>query len=268
MKTKTIIISMFVLLFCGCDMFEYHPYGGKVKGETDINANNIAIIEETCKNKATIRFIMMGDTQRWYDETQDFVKAVNKRDDIDFVIHGGDISDFGFTKEFTWIRDIMNDLKVPYVALIGNHDCLANGKRIYRTIFGEENFSFMAGPTKFVCLDTNALEYDYSNPVPNFDFIEQRFLEKKENHINTVFVMHARPYSDQFNNNIAPYFQQEITKFPNLMFCLNAHDHIITADDLFNDGIIYYGCQNILLRNYLLLTLTPDNKYTYEVVYF
>ena len=53
------------------------------------------------------------------DETEDFVKEINKRNDIDFVIHGGDMSDFGLTKEFLWQRDIMNGLNVPYVALIG-----------------------------------------------------------------------------------------------------------------------------------------------------
>ena len=55
----------------------------------------------------------MGDSQRWYDETLDFVGEINKRDDIDFVIHGGDMSDFGVTDEFLWQRDIMNKLRVP-----------------------------------------------------------------------------------------------------------------------------------------------------------
>ena len=62
------------------------------------------------------KFVTMGDSQRWYDETLDFVGEINKRDDIDFVIHGGDMSDFGVTDEFLWQRDIMNKLHVPYVA--------------------------------------------------------------------------------------------------------------------------------------------------------
>ena len=100
-------------------------------------------IEANCQGKTTIRFVTMGDSQRWYDETKDFVKAINQRNDIDFVIHGGDMSDFGLTKEFLWQRDIMNGLHVPYVALIGNHDCLGTvilqvasfkltGKRIFK----------------------------------------------------------------------------------------------------------------------------------------
>ena len=154
-------------------MIEYHPYDGRISGKTDINKKNIARIEEACRNKETIRFALIGDTQRWYDETEDFVNALNKRNDIDFVIHGGDVSDFGLTKEFLWQRDILNKLKVPYVVLLGNHDCLANGIEVFRKVFGDENFSFIAGRTKFVCLNTNALEFDYSLPVPDFQFIEQ-----------------------------------------------------------------------------------------------
>ena len=59
-------------------MIEYHPYDGRISGKTDINKKNIARIEETCRNKETIRFAMIGDTQRWYDETEAFVNALNK----------------------------------------------------------------------------------------------------------------------------------------------------------------------------------------------
>ena len=99
-------------------------------------------IEAKCLGKSTIRFIAMGDSQRWYDETVDFVNAVNKRDDIDFVVHGGDFSDFGLTDEFLWQRDIMNGLHVPYVALIGNHDCLGTGAETYKAVFRPHKLLF------------------------------------------------------------------------------------------------------------------------------
>ena len=104
---KRVILYGIVLLLCGCDLIEYHPYDVRLHGETGVNAKNIARIEEICEGKDTLRFVLMGDSQRWYDETEDFVNALNKRNDVDFVIHGGDISDFGLTKEFMWVRDIM-----------------------------------------------------------------------------------------------------------------------------------------------------------------
>lgn len=265
-KSIGILLLGILCIFQSCEMIEYHPYDGRISGKTDINKKNIARIEETCRNKETIRFAMIGDTQRWYDETEAFVNTLNKRNDIDFVIHGGDVSDFGLTKEFLWQRDILNKLKVPYVVLLGNHDCLANGIEVFRKVFGEENFSFIAGRTKFVCLNTNALEFDYSLPVPDFQFIEQEIKDKKDEYDKTVMAMHVRPFSEQFNNNIANVFQRYIKEFPNLQFCLNAHDHNIAADDLFDDGIIYYGTPNIAKKKYLLFTLNSDNTYDYEVV--
>jgi len=249
-------------------MIEYHPYDGRISGEKKINEKNIERIESACRGKKTIRFIWMGDTQRFYDETEDFVKDVNKRSDIDFVIHGGDVSDFGVTKEFMWMRDIMNKLTVPYVVLLGNHDCLANGEEIFREIFGSVNFSFLAGNIKFICLNTNALEFDYSRPVPDFSFMEKEFEDKRPDYEKTIFAMHVRPFSEQFNNNVAKVFQRFIKEFPELQFCLSAHNHEFAADDLFEDGVIYYGTPNIKKRQYLIFTINPDDTYSYEVAEF
>ena len=256
-----------LFLFSGCDIIDYHPYDVRIKGETDINAKNIEKIEANCKDKTTIRFVAMGDSQRWYDETEKCINSINEMEDLDFVLHGGDVSDFGLTDEFLWQRDIMNGLKVPYVVLLGNHDCLGTGKDTYMKVFGPTNFAFIAGNVKFVCLNTNALEFDYSEPIPDFNFIEKQWTERQDEFEKTVVAMHGRPGSDVFNNNVSKVFQRYITQYPGLQFCINAHDHRSTADDLFEDGIIYYGSDCMKRRSYLLFTITPDN-YTYEVVYF
>ena len=207
MMRKSVYVFLSCFLLSGCGMIDYHPYDVRISGETEVNAHNIERIEANCQGKTTIRFVTMGDSQRWYDETEDFVKEINKRNDIDFVIHGGDMSDFGLTKEFLWQRDIMNGLNVPYVVLIGNHDCLGTGAETYKAVFGPTNFSFIAGNVKFVCLNTNALEYDYSEPVPNFTFMEQELTNRQDEFKKTVISMHARPYTDVFNDNVAKVFQ-------------------------------------------------------------
>lgn len=264
---KVLLFSLISFLY-SCDMIEYHPYDGQIKGEKGINAKNIARIEESCAGKDVIRFIMMGDSQRWYDETESFVKSANKQKGIDFVIHGGDLSDFGMTREFEWQRDILNKLKVPYVALLGNHDCLANGEQIFRRIFGEPNFSFKAGVVKFICLNTNALEFDYSRPVPDFDFMEKEYNDDRSDWEKTVFAMHVPPFNEQFNNNVARVFQGFIKMFPDLQFCLHAHTHNLSVSDLFDDGLLYYSPASMKKRTYLIFTLNSDDTYDYEVVEF
>ena len=134
MKKKAIpfvtlgLLWLNLLLMQGCDLIDYHPYDVRISGQTNVNATNIERIERLCAGKDTLRFVATGDTQRWYDDTREFVAHVNQRDDIDFVLHGGDVSDFGVTDEFMWQRDILNKLRMPYVVLLGNHDCIGTGE--------------------------------------------------------------------------------------------------------------------------------------------
>ncbi len=262
--------SILFLFYCfaACDLIDYHPYDGRLNPDTEtgINRKNMELITAICENKETIRFAFIGDTQESLDETKRFVNYINENNSVDFVIHGGDMADFGMKKEFEWTHDILSKLNMPYVALIGNHDILGNGDDVYRKMYGDENFSFIANDIKFVCLNTNALEYDYSNPVPDFGFIKEEIADSLS-HKRTVVVMHAPPGNEQFNNNVMDVFQIYIKFFPSLQFCIHAHEHSFTIRDIFDDGIIYYGCENMGKRSYLLFTLTKEG-YSYELVRF
>lgn len=264
-------ISLFILLISltSCEMFEAHPYDVKITGEQNLTEKNIKLIESQTKGAKSVRFAVISDTQRWYDETEDAVKAINSRGDIDFVINCGDMSDFGATKEFLMMRDIYNEFTMPYVCVIGNHDHLGTGLDTYRAVFGDTNFAFTAGNTRFICLNTNALEYDYSEAVPDFTFIENELNNLSPEIEKTVFAMHVAPYNIIFNNNVASPFEYYINRFPNVQFCLYGHDHTLRVDDLFNDGLLYYQCPNIAKRIYLVFTLNEDsNEYDYETVEF
>lgn len=270
MHTKTInyLICILPLLWGGCDLLESHPYDAHVTGETDINRKNMALIEERLAGKDTVRFAFITDTQRWYDETRLAVRHINARGNIDFVLHGGDQSDFGVTKEFLWMRDILNGLEMPYVCVIGNHDCLGTGKDVFRSVYGDTNFGFTAGGVRFICLNTNALEYDYSEPIPDFGFITaQQERMQADSLQRCVVLMHAAPESDVFNNNVAAVFGHYLRELPGLLFCLHGHTHALSVTDLFADGILYYQCPNIKKRMYLLFTVNEEG-YAYEVVEF
>ncbi|WP_085536294.1 metallophosphoesterase family protein [Massilibacteroides vaginae] len=265
-----IYISLLLLFLNSCDLIDYHPYDGKLNSstETDINRKNIAKIQELCKGKDTIRFVMISDTQRSYDETEDFMNHFNNQvHDVDFILHGGDMADFGMKKEYEWTHKILSKLKVPYVAIIGNHDIIGNGAQVYKKMYGEDNFSFIVGDTKIICLNTNAIEYDYSHPVPDFTFISEQIAPDSLSFKRTIVAMHAPPGNEQFNNNVKEIFHMVIKQAPSLLFCLFGHEHNFKAIDLFKDGTYYYGCTTIQKRGYYLFTLTPDG-YSYEEVEF
>lgn len=267
--TTILITALCAMTLCACDdLLEAHPYDAKVSGETHINQKNINIIESSLQGRDSIRFAFISDTQRWYDETEEAVADINRRSDsLDFVVHGGDLSDFGITDEFTWQRDILNKLKLPYVCVIGNHDCLGNGEYVFHKVFGEYNFAFTAGNVRFICLNTNALEFDYSQDIPDFTFLTDERDNFPAEASKTVFLMHARPGSDVFNNNVEQPFEYYVRMFPNVQFCLNGHNHSLEQVDLFGDGIIYFQAPNIEKKQYYIFTIY-EGGYDYEVVSF
>ncbi len=264
----TLFISLVSFLISGCDAFQSHPYDVDVKGETGINAKNIKEIEEKTLGKDTIRFACISDTHQWYSDTQDAVNDINARkDSLDFVIHCGDLTDTGTQKEFQWADRVLGKLQLPYIAMIGNHDFLGTGEEYYAKKYGIDNFSMIVGRVKMVFLDTNATEYDYVASVPNLNYIRAEAEKDTSRFDRTVVLMHARPYSDQFNNNIAEPFEYYLQNFLKPMFCINGHDHGLSIDDLFHDGLMYFGVPSTSNRGYMIFTITP-NSYSYEVIDF
>ena len=257
-----------LLLSVSCnDLFDTHPYSVHLHGEKGINAKHIAVIEDALRAKDTVRVAFISDTHDWYSEAKDEVEVLNQRTDIDFVVHCGDLTDTGTDKEYKWARSILDGLQHPYVALIGNHDFLGTGDQAYGVLYGNMNFSFIVARTKFICLNTNATEYDYMAAVPDFNFLEDAIVKDSADFDRTVLVMHAPPYSDQFNNNVCKSFRRYLSYFPGLLCCVYGHNHSDNVSDIYGDGLLFYGIDCALHRNYRIMTITPDG-YDMEQVHF
>ncbi|MBQ3186566.1 MAG: metallophosphoesterase [Alistipes sp.] len=259
-------IILCAMLFMACQT-EYHAYDTDVSGAKDIHSRNIPRIEELCAGKGEIRFAFLSDTQRWYDEAEDAVRSINQRTDIDFVVHGGDMSDWSLRDEFERQRDILEGLKVPYVVIIGNHDCLVTGEIVYRKLFGDPHFAFTAGDVRFVCANTNALEYNPSKPVPDFDFLERELTSFPAEARRTVALMHAAPHSEQLYGEKADQYHATMRRFPNLLVAIHGHGHSYEIHDIFEDGLLYIQADCIEKRNYLVFTINEEG-YTHEQVFF
>lgn len=281
-----------LLLVCSCDMFEYHPYASDLYGRKNIHEMSVSAVEAMCQGADTICFAFITDSQGSYDEQKLAVDYINNRKDVMFVIHGGDQSDFGLTKEFLWCRDLLDKLHCPYFCLLGNHDCLGNGEDVFDILYGNPSFSFNASFIHFVCLNTIALEYDYSHPVPDFNFLDRdyRCVEEMGDSIsNSIILMHAPPFDEQFNDNVAGFFQYTIRRYPGMSdndrrysadvsdelkrntmmngFCVNGHTHRTETKNLFDDGVLYYSVANMEKRTFLIFTVTRNGYECETIIY-
>jgi 3',5'-cyclic AMP phosphodiesterase CpdA len=267
---KNLLRILFILYtFASCNLFDYHSLDGNVNIHADgkANAGNISVIEMKTLNKSNIRFAFISDTHRDDDETALFVKHINERSDIDFILHGGDVTDYGYKREFEWTYRNLGKLTAPHIVLLGNHDIPAYGNLIYESVYGPANFTFVAGSYKFIALNTNRLEYENPENIPDFNFINQQ-LADYDKYKGIIIVMHAPPSSDQFyGEEIVRKFSNTLLQIPNLYFCLYGHTHHHAVSELLNDGIVYIGCDNIAKRSYLIVDLSPD-IYSYEVIRF
>ena len=97
--------------------------------------------------------------------------------------------------------------------------------------------------------------------------VRQQFSADSAAFDRTVFVMHACPGSDQFNNNVKGMFDYVVKLFPGLQCCIYGHDHSRKATDIFNDGVMWYGIDAAVHRNYQIFTFTPQG-YSYETVHY
>ncbi|TKC06617.1 metallophosphoesterase [Pedobacter polaris] len=263
---KIILYTIIILLGFGCNSDEYSP--NQVfnrKSPSNVNATQIALLnQKTASN--TIRIAFSGDTQRSYAETALFVDEVNARNDIDFVILDGDISDFGLLAEFEGIYDIYKRLDVPFISVIGNHDLVANGRAVYERMFGALNFTFNFGPVKFVCHDTNGREYNFDKSTPNVGWLKSN-LTLGNGITSLVAVSHVPPIDDDFDPDLRQPYQTLFNQTPGLIASLHSHRHakLATYYQNGNTGVPFIVTNAIVKRAYTIIEITNGQINAQEI---
>ncbi|MDQ3292683.1 MAG: metallophosphoesterase [Bacteroidota bacterium] len=233
-----------------------------------MNKKNLARIAALpLQPEDTLRFALVSDNQRFYDELEEVVKALNsysaKVKRLHFVINCGDLTDFGLQEEYVWQLDRTRKLRMPYLAIIGNHDCVANGKKIYQSMYGPMDFSFAVAGNKFVALNTNSLEFDY--PIPDMEYMRQALANSHE--YQNVFVLsHIPPFDSDFNEELTAEFAHLI-RTHQVAYSISGHQHSFKFNQHFQDGQDYLVVDTIKNRNFIVVTVI-GKKVSFERINF
>jgi Icc protein len=264
---KPIIVTLLALCLVSCkDLFQYSPNEVRLdEHEKNLNQKNIQKIR-ALPPRESFRFILIGDSQRFYEEVDDFVASVNAMDDIAFVVLAGDITDFGLNREYRWMADRLGKLKVPYIGVIGNHDMLANGREVYRQMFGEENFSFTYAGTRIVCLNTCSNERGFDGTIPDMPWLT-RALADTLNYENAFVVSHMPPFDVGFDRRMEQSYAQLMSSNKRVKMSLHGHQHTASRTSPYGDGFEYLVVGSMNKRGYYLISIGDKGFAVEEGVY-
>jgi len=251
-------------------MFDYSPYVIDFDEEnSDVNNKNISKITAQKNTDSIVRIAFTGDTHRDFDELNSFVNTVNnlnKTKPIDFVIHVGDIADFGLPQQYLWGNKYLLKLNVPYITIIGNHDLVGNGGDAYKTMFGKYNFSFIYNDIKFIIINTNSLEFEMNGKVPDISWLDTE-LEPNNTFNKAVVLFHVAPMHGEFDPNLKISFENTLKKYNNVLFVAHGHMHDYSVSTPFNDSITYINVYAVEHEKFNLVEIKNDKikVETYEL---
>lgn len=254
---RHIYVLLSLLLLSSCEgLVEYHPHqiilDSNDKGLTAYNLSKL--YAQTPSD--TLKVLVMGDTQRFYDAAEKFVESANQFTYIDFVIHQGDISDFGMSQEFRWVHDIMKKLKWPYLTVIGNHDMLGNARKVYQEMYGSFNYSFVYGLTKFIFLDTNGREYKFKGQVPDLNWLKQELTPAaSESWKQAIVVSHVPPFDADFDKQLEAPYHKTLADSKQVLVSLHGHQHSWDTKPKYDEQVNYYVTTTVKKRGYSYLKI-------------
>jgi Icc protein len=258
-----IIILLTLLLTIACEKHSSGPLELNLdENHSDLTAKNLEKISEiTLNDPYRYTFAIISDSHTDYKDLQDLMESLNDTTDLVkplFVIHAGDMTDAGWLNEYKRTVDIMAQLAIPYVTVIGKHDELSNGREIYSRMFGDFDYSFVLGNCKFVLLEANSLPY--LGVPPNLDWLEEELAD--HNSYWFVFVIgHQPPFDPGWNDQEEDRYRQ-LMEENSVALSIHGHEHYFWYGEKYGDGVNYLLVDDATGRNYCTVSV---DSFTFNV---
>lgn len=251
---------LFILsgFFLACsDTVSFSPFGAEVAEEfRNTTEKNLERISQFDTVNRPFKVALISDSHYHFKDLEDAIRDINRRNEFSFIIVTGDISENGLLKEFEIFHHIMNHSTIPYLTVIGNHDHLANGSKVYRQMFGPLNYTFAFHNVKFIAWDNTFWE---SEKQPDFVWLNEALtmdntIDAGNTYHHVIPVSHIPPNDGQFAKDYSKY--HNMLKAHDIKLSVHGHKHEFSIEDL-DDELRFMTVGSPKKRNYAALSITP-----------
>ena len=260
-------ILLLSILPCSCKkLFTYSANEIQIE-EKDRNQNikNIERLQSKAQNDS-FRFVVISDTQRFYEEMDDFVEKVNSYPGISFVVLNGDMTDFGLRSEYLWMSDRLQKLAFPFFVVIGNHDMLGNGRELYKQMFGPENFSFKYSGYKFIVLNSNSKEVGYNGTLPDTTWLQKELSVTPSQ--EKIFVLaHLAPFSGDFDRSLEQPYVRILKNNGNVIYSIHGHEGTSYSGQPYGPPVNYLVVNSLKERSFVVINVNANNTSVEEIFF-
>ncbi len=211
-----------------------------------------AVLSASSQKKETdFKFAFISDTHigsaTGAEDLRRVVNDINADSSLKFVVHTGDVTEFGADAEIRLAKQILDSLNKPLYIVPGNHDAnwSESGANSFRTIFGKETFAFNYGGYLFVATGSGPNMRMGPGQIPHegIVWLDSTLEHMKDKDQPVVYLEHY-PLDSGLNNW---YDAIDLLKKHNVQLVLNGHWHRNTA--LNTEGIPAIAGRSTLRAN-------------------
>ncbi|WP_342713305.1 metallophosphoesterase [Bradyrhizobium sp. B124] len=158
------------------------------------------------REEIPLRFVQMGDlhlTEQRLQNHQDFIRIVRELNrsvagDVDFVYLPGDNADDGTDDQFGLVRGGLDELRLPWRAIPGDHDFKPRSLDSFYRGLGVPQLPFAEEIRGHLCLFLDVVSQGAGGPdfrlgAEQFDWLKDRLAEAQRDGKACVVFMHAYP---------------------------------------------------------------------------
>jgi 3',5'-cyclic-AMP phosphodiesterase len=243
------LLQLFAMACVHSTLFDTEPE------QSDQTRVNLEALAARGPAPSPFKFVAIADNHDEYDDLARTVHVINARDDIEFVLVLGDMTDRGLLREYEWTYEVFARLDVPFLTVIGNHDALSDGTAIYQKLYGALDYSFEYGGFEFVLFNSNTLEFP--GAAPDRQWLTDRTAGSSAPRGVVWATHHDVTWPDDLPGYRTAEFYAELLRGGRVELAAHGHQEEFDLTELEGVPILQAGTYEVL-RTHTVVTVAHD----------